>query len=308
MPRLSFLKSSILAAAALAVLVVSPLAEAKRLGGGRSYGMQRQVSPTSPASAPSHMAPQKSPSQAAPTQPAPAPAVQPKRNWLGPIAGLAAGLGIAALLSHFGLGEGMANILMIALLAMAAVAVLRLVFARRPVAAPQAEPIQYAGVGGPSYTPMPEPIPATPPASAAGNPAPAAPEAIPGAGPRVPADFDVNGFLDVAKRNFIRLQAANDSGRIDEIRDLLTPEMFTLVSAQLAERGGATQTTDVVQLNASVLEVVNEGARYIASVRYYGLLREEANAPAAPFDEVWHLVKSSTGNDGWHVAGIQQLD
>ena len=309
MARLSFFKSFVIATAALAVLAVSPVAEAKRLGGGRSYGMQRQAVPTPPAAAPTPMAPQRAPSQATANQspPAPAPA-QPKRNWLGPIAGLAAGLGIAALLSHFGMGEGMANFLMIALLAMAAIFVVRLLFARRPAAAPaQAEPMQYAGVGGPSYSPMPEPLSPVPAGGSASPSSSATTEVVQDV-PRVPAGFDVAGFIEVAKRNFIRLQAANDSGRIDEIRDFLTPEMFTVVNAQLAERGGASQTTDVVQLNASLLEVVSEGNRHIASVRYYGLLREEADAPAAPFDEVWHLVKATNGSDGWRVAGIQQLD
>jgi predicted lipid-binding transport protein (Tim44 family) len=47
-------------------------------------------------------------------------AAAPKRNWMGPLAGLAAGLGIAALMSHLGMGEAMGNFLMLALLAVAA--------------------------------------------------------------------------------------------------------------------------------------------------------------------------------------------
>ena len=89
-------------------------AEAARLGGSKSVGMQRQSLAPRPAS-PAQAAP------AAPSAPVGAPAATPKRNWLGPLAGLAAGLGIAALLSKFGMGAGMANMLMIALLAMAAV-------------------------------------------------------------------------------------------------------------------------------------------------------------------------------------------
>jgi len=119
-------------------------AEAKRLGGGGSFGMKRDstvmkrdASPAAPA--------QGSAATAAPASPATAAAAQTTggRKWLGPIAGLAAGLGIAALLSHFGLGEEMATFLMIALLAVAAVAVFKLLFRKRE----PANAMQYAGAG-----------------------------------------------------------------------------------------------------------------------------------------------------------------
>ena len=100
-------------------------AEAARLGGGKSAGMQRQSIAPKPA-APAQQATPAAPASGA----AAAPAAAPKRNWMGPLAGLAAGLGIAALLSHFGMGEGMANILMIGLLVMAAVFVFKMLFRR----------------------------------------------------------------------------------------------------------------------------------------------------------------------------------
>ncbi|GBG02264.1 membrane protein [Azospira sp. I13] len=295
---------------ALGLTLAVPDAEAARLGGGRSSGMQRSVTPqhnTSPAPA----APQRQSTapaqQAQPAPGAPAPqAAAPKRSWLGPIAGLAAGLGLAALASHFGFGEGMANFLMIALLVMGAIVVFRLLF-RRPAAAQRAEPLQYVGVGGPSMAPVPE-TPAQPmgaSASAAPAAAPVAAAATPAA--NIPADFDVEGFLRVAKLNFVRLQAANDQGNLDDMREFLAPEMFAEVQLQLAERGGKAQQTDVVQLEATLLEVVSEAGRHIASVRFHGLLREEKEAAPAPFDEVWHLVKPVDGSRGWMVAGIQQL-
>ncbi|MBI2308282.1 MAG: Tim44 domain-containing protein [Rhodocyclales bacterium] len=279
-------------------------AEAKRLGGARSSGLQRdtvtqkQAAPAQPA-APTQ---QNTATPAAAPQPAVPPATPPKRNWLGPIAGLAAGLGIAALLSHFGLGEGVANFLMLALLALAAVFVVRLLFARKRAPAATAEPMQYAGVGGPALAPMPAPAEL---ASSGTATTPPAGGQLPAR--NIPADFDGDAFLRVAKLNFIRLQAANDTCNIADLREFLTPELFAEVKMQIDERGVEQQTTDVVTLNAELLEFVTEGHRHIASVRFSGMMREDAGGIAAPFDEVWNLVKPAAGGHGWQVGGIQQL-
>ena len=271
-------------------------AEAARLGGGKSTGMQRQSvapKPTAPA--------QQTAAAPTPAQPAAAPAAAPKRNWMGPLAGLAAGLGIAALLSHFGLGEGLGNILMIALLVMAAVFVVRLLFGRKAAAPQPGEPLQYAGVGGPAMAPVP------PAASPFGAAAPAAAAAATELPRHIPEGFEVEGFLRVAKLNFVRLQAANDAKNFDDIREFVSPELYAEIKLQMDERGSVPQQTDVVTLDGEVLEVVSEGNRYIASVRFHGMIREEAGAPAAPFDEVWNLTKPLDSSKGWTVAGIQQL-
>ncbi len=82
------------------------------------------------------------------------------------------------------------------------------------------------------------------------------------------------------------------------------------IKLQLDERGKSVQQTDVVTLNAELLEVVSEPARHIASVRFHGLIREnlDLEGAALPFDEVWHLTKPVDGSRGWVVAGIQQLN
>jgi predicted lipid-binding transport protein (Tim44 family) len=123
----------------------------------------------------------------------------------------------------------------------------------------------------------------------------------------VPAGFDAEGFARQAKLNFICLQAANDSGNLDDLREFTTPEVFAELKMQLAERGNAEQRTDVVELNAEVVEVAEEAGRYVVSVRFNGLLREEAGGPPSHFDEIWHLTKPVAGGSGWVVAGIQQV-
>lgn len=270
--------------------------EAKRLGGGSSFGMQRSApAPTQQAVPPRPATPAQQAAPAQTTNPAtaaaPAAAQAGKRSWLGPIAGLAAGIGLAALLSHFGLGEEMASLLMIALLVFAAIFVFRLLFRR---AAPQGS-MQYAGAGN---TGSVQPMPFEATELGAGEAAPAGP---------IPAGFDAEGFLRQAKLNFVRLQAANDRGDMDDLKSFTTPEVFAELQMQFQERGRAAQQTDVVQLDAALLEVVTEGGQHIASVRFSGLLREEAAAAPAAFDEIWHLTKPVDGSFGWRVAGIQQI-
>lgn len=264
-------------------------AEARRFGGSRSFGMSRSTTPT-PSRAPT-AAPAAAPSTAPSTAGKPAPA-QPSRNrWLGPIAGLAAGIGLAALLSHFGMGEGVANFLMIALLVMAAVFIFRRFFG-------QSQPSRHGSLAPVGNAPM-RFEPNEPVASGSGAAAVAT-------AANVPADFDSEGFLRQAKLNFIRLQAANDAGNIDDMRQFLAPEVVAEIQLQYEERGKTRQETDVQHLDAELLEVVTEGNQHIASVRFFGTIREDNDAPAS-FAEVWHLVKPLSGERGWQVAGIQQI-
>lgn len=289
------MKSFALMAAALVLgftLTTGDAEAARRLGGGTSSGMQRQaVTPNKATNA----APTQQ--QAAAPAPSAAPQAQPKRSWMGPLAGLAAGIGLAALASHFGFGEGLANIMMIGLLIMGAVMLFGFLMRKKATAAQGG--IQYAPAGanyGANAPREPDFIPA------GGSAAPVA-----GNSGNIPADFDVDGFVRNAKVNFIRLQAANDAGNLDDIREFTSPEMFAEIKLGMGERGGEKQETDVVQLNAEVLDVAEEANRYIVSVRFHGLIREDKAAPAETFDEIWHMTKPRNGSTGWVLAGIQQV-
>ncbi|MDO8787230.1 MAG: Tim44-like domain-containing protein [Sulfuritalea sp.] len=282
-----------------------PEAEAARFGGGRSIGMKRQATP---APAPTQVGkPAAAPAAAAAGTPAAAAKPAGMSRFLGPLAGLAAGLGIAALLSHFGLGEGMANMLLILALAGAAFFVVRWLMSKRTAEAG----LQYAG----SRPGKMEPTNFSPAAAqfeVTGVPggthnAGAGGTAAGTAARNIPADFDVEGFLRQAKLSFVRLQAANDRGDMDDIREFTSPEMFAEIKMQYQERGNKSQETDVMALNAELLEVVTEDNRHIASVHFSGQLREEANAAPEAFAETWHLVKPTDGSRGWNVAGIQQV-
>jgi predicted lipid-binding transport protein (Tim44 family) len=295
----------------LATLVAGEAAEARRMSGGKSLGAQRpSVAPSTPA--PTAAAPSAAASQpvmpaqpgatlpakpVAPATPAPAGA----SRWLGPIAGLAAGLGLAALLSHFGLPEGLGSFLLLALLVIGGVLVVRMLLARR---SPAQGPLAYAGTPGAS------PRFETPPAPQWGGgtrvePVLGAAPAPPAATKPLPPEFDAHAFAAQAKLQFIRLQAAHDAGDRKLLADYTTPAMLAELTRD-ADDDTARQPTEIVALQAEVLEAATEGDRHWASVRYTGTLREGGAASTSAFDEIWNLTKPVDGSSGWLLAGIQQ--
>ncbi|MBR7070219.1 MAG: Tim44 domain-containing protein [Oxalobacter sp.] len=122
----------------------------------------------------------------------------------------------------------------------------------------------------------------------------------------IPADFDVPAFLRAAKANFIRLQAAWDKNDINDLHQFTTPEMFAELRLQLQERGAASNVTDVIELDADLLGIETFQDDYMASVRFTGKIREDANGPAEPFEEIWNMTRPISKKTGWVLAGIQQ--
>jgi predicted lipid-binding transport protein (Tim44 family) len=260
-------------------------ADARRLGGGRTIGKQREAISQQQA-APKAPAQQQAASGTTPAQ-------QPTgaSKWLGPLTGLALGAGLAALFLNNGIGGLLAGLLMIGLFIAAAVYVARLVRGRTASA-----PIQYAGAGAGGGN---EPARIEP---AFGGAAPHSVAAM----SRWPAGFDAVEFVRHAKLNFVRLQATHDQKDVATIRDFVTPELCREIEADVRAGGDSAQQTEVVTLNADVLDVATEGGLYIVSVRFSGLIRETIGEEPQPFSETWHLEKPIAGRGGWLVAGIQQ--
>jgi predicted lipid-binding transport protein (Tim44 family) len=304
-----------ISAALIGVALVAADAEAARVGGGRSVGSQRSVTSTPPASAPARQ--QQQTQQAAPAQQqsaAPAAAGKPTATpqpatglsrWMPMLGGLALGGLLGAMLGGSGLGSMLMSWLLIAAVVFGIVLVVRMVMAKRAGAG---QPMQYAAGGpqgaGSGYASLGnETVAAPPPSQLSGFDSRPATAAIAG---NVPAGFDVAGFVRAAKLNFMKLQLANDSGNVEELREFTTPELFADLKKDILERGGARQQTDVVSLDADLLEVVTEGNQHWASVRFSGLIREHAASAPESFEEIWNLAKPLDGSTGWLLAGIQQ--
>lgn len=267
-----------LAVTVLGAALVIPDAEARRFGGGRSIGAQRNVT-APPAQTPAKPAQQQAAQGQQGTQQA-APAATGSR-WGGILGGLALG----GMLGYLFGGSGLLGFMLLGLLAIAAVVAVRALMQRR---SEHSRPVQFAG--------MQESINVAPPPPAAGGQSLTLKN-------KLPAGFDASGFLRAAKVNFLKLQAANDAGQLEEIRDFTTDELYEALKSELGTRS----ETQVTGLDADLLELTTEGAQHWASVRFTGTVREAPGAAPEAFAEVWNLVKPADGSSGWVLAGIQQM-
>ncbi len=302
---------------ASSMTLIAPQVEAKRMGGGGSFGKQSQ---SFKRAAP----PQQSNNLSKPAAPAAAgaagaagAAAKPSmmRNILG---GALLGLGLGALLSHLGIGGALASmistILMVGLFAFAAMFIYRMI--KNKGARNQPGGVQ------PSYPNNFSEKSRTPEIGSRIDQSYGQPSALQSAAPLasgsafgadsevdsdLPADFDVQSFIRNAKTYFIRLQAAWDKADVEDIREFTTPEMFAEMKAQLLERGASENHTDVVSLEGVFYGVETVGDDYVASIKFTGLINEGAGAGTEPFSEAWNLSKPVQGDGGWVLAGIQQL-
>ena len=321
---------------------------ARRFGGGGSVGRQssnvtqRQAAPQAPASAPQNA----NTAAARPATPAATPpAAAPRRPWAGMLGGLAAGLGLAWLAHSLGMGGAFGQMLMFALLAVVVIGGISYFMRRRNQAGGNqsgAYAFQGAGASAASAETPRQYNPANIGNDASARPFEAAPAAFdtrPAGGHGgsggvvigsslgsaaqasstlsdsqswgVPADFDADGFLTAAKRNFVLLQDAWDRSDITSLRTMMTDGMVGEIKAQLAEReaqsGGKPNKTEVVMLESRLLGIEDAGDDYLASVEFSGVIREDPSAGPSPFREVWNMAKPKDGRSGWLVAGVQAL-
>ncbi len=318
------------AALALTLALGGTAADAKRLGGGSSFGKQSS-NVTKREAAPGGT------NAAKPAAPAATPApVAPKKPWGAMLGGLAAGLGLAWLASSLGLGGAFGQIIMFALLALVVMLVIGFIMRKFKGGAGNGQatgqaPFAFQGAGN-ATTPKnysPENV---------GNDSSARPwerssmafdankydAAAPAAGGSmigsallgsqswgVPAGFDAEGFLKASKANFVTLQDAWDRSDIQSLRAMMTDDMLEQIKTQLADReshtGGVVNKTEVVMLDAQLLGIEELSDVYMASVEFSGMIREDASAGASPFREVWNMTKPRSGGSGWLVAGVQAL-
>ena len=316
--------NSLMVALMMTAMVVSPLAEAKRMGGGKSYGMSRSSNSNS------------APAQRQSVAPAAAPATPQRSGGMG--MGTVAGAALAAGAVGYMVGnsneaqaadpttqnpendptqtqaqpaEQKSSFAWLWLIALAAGAF----FLYRRFSAKKSTPTTNAPFGGMPSGPQGGPFAGQNTANNGGSGTNIFGQAVGGTGAAMPAHAapyqggdalpDGTGkaaFLRQARASFLHLQSMNASSHVEELRRYFTPEMYQQVRAEVMNNQ---DTAEFPQLNAQVVDSATESHQYVASVLYSGMVSESLNAPAVPFNETWHFVKAIQGGE-WLVAGIQQ--
>ncbi len=275
-------------------------ADAKKFGGGKSVGSQRDSVTQRQAGGPSA-----APATAGATTPAAGAAAtgaaaKSTPKWLGPVAGIAAALGLGYLMSQMGTA-GLVGFLIVGLLFIVGMFFLgRMMMRKNAANTANGAPAQFGNNAS-----QQEPVLRTAASGALGGAA-AAPVMAAGlaGGFGIPADFDKAGFEDNAKKQFMSLQAANDKGDLDAVRDFTTDELYNQIAKDVV--GGNKEATRVEELNAELLGIETDRGNYWASVQFTGKMSEDGIVMATPFTEVWNLMKPVDGSKGWLLSGIQQ--
>jgi predicted lipid-binding transport protein (Tim44 family) len=290
-------------------LLASPIAEARRLGGGSGSKIGRPANnavfqrPAAPMAAPRPSAP-------APSYNAPAPAAKPANKWLGPLAGVAAGLGLAALMSNSGMGgmgggiaDMLSSLLMYGVLAVLALFVYRKFFARK------LQPNAVGGVGANQSAFQAQPQQHIQPtqysnANPHSNGVNDGVDSAAYASTNHASISDVNAFTNNAKSQYTALQAAWDAGDLGKLRTMATDNLFMDLAQEIANRKGAPNHTEIMNLHCELLDVRDEGSETVATLRFTGTAREDNN-PTTGIEDIWMLTKPANAASGWLLAGVE---
>ncbi len=111
-----------------------------------------------------------------------------------------------------------------------------------------------------------------------------------------------------AKGAFKMLQAAWDKNDLAEIRSLTTDKVFAEIQTQL--KGSSSDNhTDVLKIDAELLEIREIGNDLEAVVLFDTLMREEVSAHPEQVREVWTFIKPKNSLQAkWYLDGLQQLE
>jgi predicted lipid-binding transport protein (Tim44 family) len=124
----------------------------------------------------------------------------------------------------------------------------------------------------------------------------------------IPPDFDTEDFLKGAKLVFARLQESWGARDVEDLEQLTSPAVFAEIKRQVEADPNPT-TIQILLIDAQLQEVKQEDGVLTASV-YYDVLMSDEEDQRHPrqVKEIWHFSKDDADpKSTWLLDGIQQI-
>ena len=255
-------------------------ADAKRFGGGKSWGAKPKHSQMQKQQA------QPAAGQTTGKQPATAGA---KPGIGGMLMGLAAG-GLLASLFMGGAFEGL-QIMDMLIFGLIAFVIFKLLASRRR------QMPQAATAGGPA---MQREVHNANQSIFGGSSAAARPVI------QAPAWFNEKSFLQAAEGHFNALQQHWDANEMHLIAEFVTPEMLTFLTTERSSLGDAMQSTYIDDLTVQLDGIDEQSELTVATITFHGVAKTSRFDQGEAFSESWRMERKNGDNQPWLIAGIRQ--
>ncbi|MGO1298520.1 MAG: Tim44 domain-containing protein [Vibrio sp.] len=120
-----------------------------------------------------------------------------------------------------------------------------------------------------------------------------------------PPGFDQVAFVNGAREHYRIIQGAWNYNQLDKIREYVSQSLFDDLKAERAKLSGE-QHTDVMYVDAEIVRCDYDATTAQLSLQFSGRYRDAEEGIEENIEDIWHLERDLTVADApWLIVGIQ---
>ncbi|MEZ8823386.1 Tim44 domain-containing protein [Vibrio amylolyticus] len=120
-----------------------------------------------------------------------------------------------------------------------------------------------------------------------------------------PPAFDQAAFVDGSREHYRTLQGAWNHNQLDTIEEYVSPSLFEDLKAERAKAEGD-QHTEVMYVDAEIVRADYDATKAQLSLQFSGRYRDAVEGIEENIEDIWHLERDLTQeNAPWLIVGIQ---
>ncbi|HHF3043661.1 TPA: Tim44 domain-containing protein [Vibrio diabolicus] len=120
-----------------------------------------------------------------------------------------------------------------------------------------------------------------------------------------PPGFDQAAFINGSREHYRILQGAWNHNQLETIEEYVSPSLFEDLKAERAKLDGD-QHTDVMYVDAEIVRADYDANKAQLSLQFSGRYRDTVEGVEEEIEDIWHLERDLTvPNAPWLIVGIQ---